>query len=74
MIPTFTRPTFAELIEWHNAATDKPDSDTTVLIIPGGELEATIGYLDGDRWRYGEGMPCDSVIWWAHLPTGPEPD
>ncbi|HJW23785.1 MAG TPA: hypothetical protein VJ576_02715 [Rhodocyclaceae bacterium] len=64
--------TRAELIEWHDAAEDPPDADTTVLIIAGGDVEAWIGYLDGDQWRVADGMPIDTpVLYWAHLPEGP---
>lgn len=61
-----------ETIQWHDAKRDLPDSDSTVLIIPGGEVEAWTGYLDGEQWRYVDGMPCSSVIWWADIPEGPQ--
>lgn len=60
-----------ETIVWHDVNIELPDSDVTVLIIPGGEIEAWVGYLDGEQWRYADGMPCNSVVWWAQVPTGP---
>lgn len=61
-----------EQIEWHKASDTLPDADTTVLMIPGGDVEAWIGFLDGDQWRFADAMPCENVIWWAHLPEGPK--
>lgn len=60
-----------EQIEWHQSSETLPDDDTTVLIIQGGDVDAFVGWLDGEQWRYVDGMPCDNVIWWAHMPEGP---
>lgn len=62
----------SEIIEWFKAAETLPDSDTTVLIIQGGEVEAWPGYLDGEQWRSADGYPLQSVLFWAHMPEGPE--
>lgn len=60
----------SELIEWHRVE-NLPDSDTTVLIIAGGDTEVWLGYLDGDQWRDADGFRIDNVIYWAHVPSGP---
>jgi hypothetical protein len=61
-----------ELVDWRNPDTDPPDDRLTVLIIPGGQVEAEFGYMDGAQWRYADGTPCLRVIWWAHNLTGPQ--
>lgn len=63
----------SELIEWHRADEALPDSDTTVLVIVGGDVESWPGYLDGDEWRNAEGFPLENVVFWAHMPEGPTP-
>lgn len=60
-----------EYIRWHHTTEQLPDADTTVLIIQGGDVDAFVGWLDGDQWRFADGMPCDNVLWWAHMPEGP---
>lgn len=62
-----------ETVVWHDAAHDLPDSDTTVMIIVGGDVEAWPGYLDGTQWRSADGMPVDRVIYWADMLEGPKP-
>lgn len=56
-----------ETITWH-PVTSPPDSDTTVLLDPE-DGEVWPGYLDGDQWRWADGMPA-SPTRWAHMPTG----
>lgn len=70
---TVTPVAMAELIEWHDATEVLPDADETVLIIMGGDVEAWVGYLDGDQWRDDSAFPVDRVIYWASLPQGPRP-
>jgi len=61
----------SELIEWFRADEVLPDTDTTVLVIQGGEVESWPGYLDGEQWRNAESFPLNNVLFWAHLPEGP---
>ena len=61
----------SELIEWFRADEALPDSDTTVLIIQGGEVDCWPGYLDGEQWRNADGFPLPDVLFWAHMPEGP---
>lgn len=72
MAEMVTPAAMAELIEWHDATEVLPDADEAVLIIPGGDVEAWLGYLDGDKWRDVSAMPVDRVIYWASLPQGPQ--
>lgn len=60
-----------EIIEWVPIAESRPDSDTTVLLFDC-ELNEPVwpGYLDGDVWRYADGMPADPTHW-ADMPGGP---
>lgn len=60
-----------EILVWHRPEDGLPDDDTTVMIIAGGDIEAWPGYKDGDQWRSADGMPIESVVWWAHMPSGP---
>lgn len=62
----------SELIEWQRADAALPDSDTTVLVIPAGEVEVWPGYLDGEQWRNSDGFPLGEVLFWANMPEGPE--
>lgn len=60
-------------IEWHDAATDLPDTDTTVLCgFEDGECEP--GYYDSasECWRSASaGRFTEDVEFWAHLPEVP---
>lgn len=62
-----------EIITWHNAATDLPDCDSTVLvqIDPATPHSEPVwpGYLDGEQWRTAEGDPV-TVVAWADMPSG----
>jgi hypothetical protein len=60
-----------ETIEWHRADEVLPDADTDVLCICAGEIEAWMGFLDGDQWRKDDGWPVNGVLFWAYAPTGP---
>lgn len=61
-----------EIIEWHEVSTELPDADTTVLILEAGEVEATMGYLDGGVWRNLDSWPLPNApVYRAHLPEGP---
>lgn len=62
----------SELIEWMRPADALPDSDMTVLVIEGGEVDAWPGFLDGEQWRTADGFPIANVLFWAHMPQGPE--
>jgi hypothetical protein len=63
----------AETIEWHDAATDKPDCDTTCLIEldPAGDYGEPVwlGYHDGRGWLDVTGDAVE-VIAWAQVPAG----
>lgn len=61
-----------EMIGWFKAEETLPDSDTTVLVIIGGDTEIWIGYLDGEQWRDADGFKLDNVLFWAHMPEGPK--
>lgn len=61
-----------EIIEWHEVSAELPDADTTVLILEAGEVEATMGYLDGCTWRNLDSWPLPNApVYWADLPEGP---
>lgn len=61
-----------ETIEWFRPGDKLPDDDTTVLFIEAGEVEAFIGWLDGNQWRAEpDGTPIEAVAWWANMPEGP---
>jgi len=61
----------SEIVEWHEAAREKPDADITVMIIAGGDVEAYPGWWDGEQWRSADGMPCANVIYWTDMLEGP---
>lgn len=61
----------SEIIEWHEPGEQLPDAETTVLIIMGGEVDAWMGYFEGERWVDVTGFPIAAPIYWAHLPEGP---
>jgi hypothetical protein len=64
--------TQSEIIDWFRPVEMLPDDDTTVLVITGGEVEVWPGFLDGDVWRSADGFPLPDVLFWAHMPEGPE--
>jgi hypothetical protein len=50
---------------------DKPDSNTTVLLFdPATSEPVWLGYLDGDTWRFVDGMPAAPTRW-AEILIGP---
>ena len=52
-------------ITWKLVA-QRPDSDTTVrLFDPAASEPARLGYLDGDTWRFIDGMPAAPTHWAA---------
>ena len=60
-----------ETVYWKPVA-EKPDSDTTVLLFdPAASELVWLGYLDGDAWRFIDGMPA-APTHWAALPGGPK--
>jgi hypothetical protein len=63
----------AETIAWKPVA-ELPDSDTTVLLFdPAASEPVWLGYLDGDTWRFVDGMPA-APAYWAKMPQGVGPD
>jgi hypothetical protein len=57
-------------LTWKPVA-EKPDSDTTVLLFdPAASEPVWLGYLDGDTWRFIDGMSA-APTHWAPLPGGP---
>lgn len=62
----------SETIEWHRADEVLPDADTNVLYICEGEVDAWMGFLDGDQWRNADGWPENNVLFWADAPQGPK--
>jgi hypothetical protein len=62
-----------EALTWTPVASP-PDSDTTVLLFdPAASEPVWLGYLDGDTWRFVDGMPA-APTHWAELPAGPKGD
>ncbi|KRB73480.1 Lar family restriction alleviation protein [Noviherbaspirillum sp. Root189] len=58
-------------LTWTKVADRLPDSDTTVMLFdPNANEPVWPGYLDGDMWRYADGMPAQPTHW-ADLPEGP---
>jgi hypothetical protein len=61
---------FTQSLTWHPVATP-PDSDTTVLLFdPAASEPVWLGYLDGDDWRFVDGMPA-APTHWTDIPKGP---
>lgn len=59
-----------ETLTW-KPVVEPPDSDTTVLLFdPAASEPVWLGYLDGEIWRYVDGMPA-SPTHYADLPKGP---
>ena len=62
---------FTNLLTWKPVA-EPPDSDTTVLLFdPSASEPVWLGYLDGDTWRFVDGMPAAPTCW-TDLPRGPQ--
>jgi hypothetical protein len=60
-----------EILTWKPVAS-LPDSDTTVLFFDSAAFEPVwMDYLDGDTWRFVDGMPATPTHW-ADIPKGPE--
>jgi hypothetical protein len=60
-----------ETLTWKPVA-EPPDHDTTVLLFdPAASEPVWLGYLDGDAWRFVDGMPATPTHW-ASLPGGPK--
>lgn len=72
-LATIRPPDMVEVIHWHKTSPDElPDADTTVLIIESGEVDASLGFLDGDVWRSLEAWPlAQAPLYWAYAPCGP---
>lgn len=58
-----------EAAQWHGA-NQQPDSDILVLVETS-DNEVYPGYLDGDVWRYADGMPVSilEVVAWRYMPA-----
>lgn len=60
-----------ETLTWKPVA-EPPDSDTTVLLFdPAASEPVWLGYLDGETWRYVDGMPATPTHW-SEMPGGPK--
>jgi hypothetical protein len=60
-----------ETVTWHSVSSP-PDSDTTVQLFDKDASEPVWpGYLDGDMWRYADGMPAKPTLW-AEMCRGPK--
>jgi hypothetical protein len=58
-----------EAITWHPVS-EPPDSDITVMLfVPDATEPVWPGYLDGEAWRFIDGMPANPVSW-AEMPVG----
>jgi hypothetical protein len=54
------------------AVASPPDSDTAVLLFdPAASEPVWLGYLDGDTWRFVDGMPA-APTYWTDVPVGPK--
>lgn len=60
-------------VTWIPVSTKLPDADT-LLLIATPEREVWTGYLDGDTWRFADGMPVEftSVTHWMSFPEAPQ--
>jgi hypothetical protein len=57
---------------WTPVANQLPDSDTTILLFDENASEPVWpGYLDGNMWRYIDGMPAQPTHW-TEMPEGPK--
>ena len=65
-----------ETITWIDVASEKPDSDITVLIkIPSPGEPVWFGYFsdESNQWMTIDNMPVNySVTHWAQMPEGPK--
>lgn len=60
-----------ETLTWKPVA-EPPDSDTTVLLFDSAASEPVwLGYLDGEIWRFVDGMPATPTHW-SEVPGGPK--
>lgn len=59
-------------VDWIPIGDRLPDADSLVLIATT-EREVWTGYLDGETWRFGDGMPAEwtEVTHWMHFPAAP---
>lgn len=61
---------FTETITWIPVS-QPPDSDLTVLLKdPNASEPVWPGYLDGETWRFADGMPANPTHW-SDMPGGP---
>ena len=52
-----------EVLTWTPVA-EPPNSDTTVLLFdPAASESVWPGYMDGEMWRYADGMPAAPTHW-----------
>ena len=59
-----------EALTWKPVA-EPPDSDTTVLLFdPAASEPVWLGYLDGEIWRFVDGIPATPTHW-GEVPKGP---
>lgn len=74
-VPVLAAAMKTETITWHDPRSDKPDSDTTVLLhVPGADEPVWPGHLDGETWTYAEGAPVGRTVKaWAEMPEGAKP-
>ena len=66
------RLTMNETITWHDAATELPDDETTVLVqsLEGSE-PVWPGFHDERGWHWIESTEqCIAVTYWAEMPVG----
>lgn len=61
-----------EQVKWIPVVEQLPDSDTTVMLFDATASEPVwLGYFDGERWRYVDGIPSFPTHW-AEIPSGPQ--
>jgi hypothetical protein len=58
-------------LEWHAVETALPDDDITLLIAEM-DGDVSMGFMDGDQWRYDTAeRVLSTVTHWAHIPAHP---
>lgn len=61
-----------EQVKWISVSEQLPDSDTTVMLFDANANEPVwLGYFDGERWVYIDGMPAFPTHW-TEIPGGPK--
>jgi hypothetical protein len=57
-------------LEWHRTSDRMPD-DSILVIAADSDGDTDAVFLQGDVWRYSDGMSAPVPQFWAHFPAGP---